>query len=338
MLLAVALMIGVGSTLAIPAGAMPWAVADKALDEAIASLEPLELLGLASSEASAEDAIYTRAYDIPFAPGQTARLYEHYTLDAFVRHPRRAILLLTTFTASSWEIPVEGYNAVAILARNDFFVYTLDPLGLGNSWRPDDGLRITFGENVTAARSALGFLRQLRHIPHVDLLGEGYGAAVATQLAADAGRVRSCIMTANVYKEQVAGPATDPNFIAMLLASPDGYIFIPPFIVDTLTVGAPPAAREYFAATQSTFFPVPSFTVTFVLPFFDPSVARVPGLIIHGENDPFPGPHDPQDLAADYGKKGAELVVIEDAGRGVRFEGPEGAAAFWAEVLDFLER
>ena len=150
-------------------------------------------------------------------------------------------------------------------------------------------------------------------------------------------RVRSVVLTDNLYRVQIGGPNDDPAFREFLLNDPDGYVFIPPEVVALFLVDSPPDVADYFASTQSGFLPVASFTVAFELPFYDPSVARVPGLVLQAENDLVSPPSDAADLAADYGTEGAELVILEGAMRGPRFGSPTSAAAYWQEVLDFLD-
>jgi pimeloyl-ACP methyl ester carboxylesterase len=71
------------------------------------------------------------------------------------------------------------------------------------------------------------------------------------------------------------------------------------------------------------------------LPYFDPGVAQVPGLVVHGAEDELQGPEDALDLAANLGPGGASLVSIPKAGHIPRVEA-DVRDAFWSEVLAFL--
>ena len=73
------------------------------------------------------------------------------------------------------------------------------------------------------------------------------------------------------------------------------------------------------------------------LPFFDPGVARVPGLLLFGENDALVGPGGVDNLALDYGTAGALLISHPEAGHAPRTGSPDVAAWFWENVFDFLD-
>ena len=49
-------------------------------------------------------------------------------------------------------------------------------------------------------RRVVDAIRRLRGVPDVDLLGEAEGGGVAAQLCADAERIRSCTLSAMLYK------------------------------------------------------------------------------------------------------------------------------------------
>lgn len=283
------------------------------------------------------DHVYTLTHDIPFGDGRTLRVYEHFTLSSWFRWPHRAVMMASTFTASGWNIPVDGYRAGEMLARQGFFAFSVDLVGYGDSFKPENGNDATFELQLEALAKAIRYIRFFRLVPKVDILGEGLGASLATQLAADAGRVRSVLLTDNLYRVQIGGPVSDPVFRDLLLNDPDGYIFIPPEVVSLFLADSPPAVADYFAADQSAFLPVASFTLAFELPFFDPSVARVPGLVLQAENDLVSPPSDAADLAADYGTDGAQLQILGGAMRGARFGSPANAASYWQAILEFLD-
>jgi pimeloyl-ACP methyl ester carboxylesterase len=175
-------------------------------------------------------------------------------------------------------------------------------------------------------------------VPRVDIIGAGYGGSLATQLAADPMRVRSVVMSAMLYDQLQGGPLTDPAFVALLENSPDGYFFVPGEGSAVFLTEAPQAVRDYVFATQGGFYPTLNFLVAAGdLPFFDPGVARVPGLILFGENDIVVGPNGVDNLALDYGTDGALLISRPDAGHAPRTGSPEIAAWFWENVFEFLD-
>ena len=290
-----------------------------------------------NADKSLLDRVFRIDHNVPIGPGQTLRLYEYFTIRSWLTWPRRAVFMPSSFKGSSWAAPVEGYNGAEIVARRGFFAFTVDFVGTGESYRPENGLDVTFQKHIDSQEIAIRYIRAIRWVPKVDILGEGYGASVATQLAADAHRVRSVVLVSNLYREQIGGPASDPSFIEFLLSIPDGYVYVPAETSAIFYQGSPPEFQAYFNATQADFFPVMSFLIAAELPFFDPGVARVPGKVIQGEFDNVAAPNDPFELANDYGLNGAELVILPGVGRSPRMETPEAAAAFWEEVFDFLD-
>ena len=282
------------------------------------------------------DWVYTVPHDVPLATGGAVRVYEHFTLRSFLRWPRRAVVAPSSFYATAWRIPVEGYDGAAILARRGFLIYTLDLVGYGDSFAPPNGNDADFPAQIDAVRTVASYVKARRHV-RPDILGEGYGASIAAELAAEPGLVRSVVLTDNLYRVQLGGPASDPAFRELLSNDPDGYIFVPPEAVSLFLVDSPQAVADYYVNTQAGLYPVPSFTVSFELPFYDPTDAQVPGLVVHSENDLVSPPSDAADLAADYGSGGAQLVILEGAFRGARFGAPSSAEAYWDAVLGFLD-
>ena len=98
-----------------------------------------------------------------------------------------------------------------------------------------------------------------------------------------------------------------------------------------------PEVQQYVLDSQPGIYPAHNFLVATQLPFFDPGVARAPGLVIYGSEDTVGGPADPYALAADYGRRGAELVIIEGGSHATRMDPPEIAEEFWDVVFDFID-
>lgn len=301
-----------------------------------------------SSEPGAEPAkgnqpfeqVYTLSHQVPVGEGRTLFVTEHFTLGSWLTWPHRAILFLSgsAFKGNHHSIPVEGYDGTVMAARRGFFAFTVDYLGVGESTRPADGLDASFEANQEAMQTLLRYIRFFRTVPKIDLVGAGYGGSLATQLAADATRVRSCVMSAMLYDVLAGGPLTDPLFVQALRSSPDGYFFVPGEGSAVFLTEAPQAVRDYVFATQGGFYPTLNFLIAAgQLPFFDPGVARVPGLVLFGDNDLVVGAGGVDRLAADYGTDGALLISRPDAGHAPRTGSPEIAAWYWDNVFAFLD-
>ncbi len=286
------------------------------------------------------DDVITLEHDIPLSGGRFMRVQEQFTLASWLRWPHRAVLMMSSsaFNRKTFTIPAEDYNGTEMLAQRGFFVFTVDYVGIGESFKPENGWDANRDVIIPDLKRFLRYIRFFRLVPKVDILGEGYGSTMAPALAADARRVRSLVMSSTVYKILGPfGPGTNPAFNAFVMGDEDGYIPIAGQDYLPFLLGAPAEVVDFHFETQAGEYPAPLFGVGDVLPIFDPGVARVPGKIIAGSADLVADPQDPFELAADYGTDGAEVVVLEGAGHAPRVESPETAAAYWAEVIDFLD-
>lgn len=281
---------------------------------------------------------FSLVHDVPIGPQRTIRVTETFTLSSWLRSPRKAALFLngSVFLGSSWHIPVEGYNGVEMAARRGMFVFTVDFLGSGMSYKPDNGLAADREANTEALRHVLKYIRYHRAVSKIDLVGDGYGGIIATRLAADASRVKSCVLLSMAYKDIVAGPLRSPELRAMLTNSADGYFSLPPETYAPFFAAAPPEVQVYILTTQPGSFPVPAIPLD-EPPFFDPGVARVPGLVISGAKDFVIGPDDGRKLALDYGTDGAKLLVHPEAGHVPRVESPDIVNWCWSQIFEFID-
>lgn len=286
------------------------------------------------------DWVFRLEHDVPIGGGRTLRVIESFTLRAWLQWPRRAIVLLngSAFNAEHYTIPVEGYDGVELAAREGLFAFSVDYIGVDESFTPANGLEASFEANLAAIERLVRYIRFFRLVPKVDLLGEGYGGALATQLAVDHRRIRSVSMSAMLYREALGGPLTDPAFVAFLQNSPNGYFPIDGAGALVFMDGAPQAAKDFVVATQTGIYPTLNFLVAAEgLPFFDPGVARVPGQVIWGPLDFITPLSEAAALAEDYGSNGAVLTVLDDAGHAPRTESPGNAARFWDAVFTFID-
>ncbi|MCP3998312.1 MAG: alpha/beta hydrolase [bacterium] len=309
-------------------------VADPAR-ELFALPEPLAAFaGESSPPEEILDSVVTLEHDVPIEDGETLRVRESFTLRSWIRRPKRAVLFITTtaVTASLWEIPDAAYNGPEMAARKGFFAYTVDYIGVGPNYRPSlDARDSTFERNLEALKAVVRYIRFSRAVPRVDLMGESWGGAHATQLAADPDRIRSCVMSSMAYK------ATNPMFLspefgALLESLPANFMPSDPDLIVQMTAGAPDPVKDYVRETQVGMrLTTQLWQFQKGLPHFDPSAAKVPGLVISGP----PEAADHRALAADYG--GAEYFEIGTAAHAPRLESPETVTAFWTKVFEFLE-
>ena len=287
------------------------------------------------------DRVHVRSYRVPYAPGRKLFVTEYFTLRSVLRRPARAAIFLTgpEFRGSFWGIPVTGYNGPEMAAQRGFFAFTFDYEGVGESHHPPDGSQINHLTEVAPVRRLIDLVRVFRRVQQVDLIGEGYGAEIASQLADEPERVRSVVMSVVVYKNfhPESPPLFTPGFEALLRNSPGGYW--QPFFYDlTLAFSPNQELRDYVMATQPGDYPTGPWLhyLDFDLPFIDAENAAVPGLVIAGQFDPFPAPGDMEELAADWGG-GGSLVVIPGSVHVPRIEAEPIAAQYFGALFDFID-
>lgn len=312
---------------------LTWKVTDSNESQAL-------LKSLNKNQESEISKIHTLEHQVPIGGGHYLHVTESFTLSSWLRGPRRAIIFLSSSVHKGhcWSIPVPGYSATEMAAERGMFAYTLDYIGVGESHVPKSGIEISVQSNVDAIRNVIKHIRCFRAIPKIDLVGEGYGGIVASQLASDEHRIRSCVMIAIPYKELAGGPATSAEHISRLSKVPNGFLPMQADEYDLFLDEAPPEVKNYIRETQPGPYPV-AFTLVVLQepPFFDPSTARAPGLLLCGAKDQVVGPNDPQELAADYGTSGAKLVISETAGHAPRVEGQKVAKWLWEQIFQFTE-
>jgi pimeloyl-ACP methyl ester carboxylesterase len=285
--------------------------------------------------------VHTISFHFPVAPGQTLHVTKYFTVKSLFRHPARAAIFLTgpAFRGNFWDIPVEGYSGPEMAARRGFFAYTLDYIGVGKSYLPEDGSEVNYLTQVAPVRKLIDFLRLAFDLDTVDLIGEAYGAEIAAELADEPQRVRSVTMSVVTYKNHDPGILGffSPAFQSFLLGQPDGYWFSD-FLALTLAHTTVQEVRDYVLETQPDFYPTgPGLQFwDLPLPIIDAPAALVPGLVILGEHDNFPAPGDPEELVADWGG-GATLVTIAGAHHVPRIEAPEIAAQYFEALFDFID-
>jgi alpha-beta hydrolase superfamily lysophospholipase len=288
------------------------------------------------------DEVHRVGHDIEVAPGRSIHAIETFTLRAFFRWPHRAMLMIPgpVTNAMYYNIDVPGYDGGRILAERGFFAWSADLEGAGLSSMPADGRVATMSRQVENLRVVIERMRATRFVPRVDILGESWGGSVAAELCDDASATRSCVMSSMIYRNASdIGNATfrSPEFRALLDSLPNGYLPTFPGFYLQFVDASPPDVQNFTFATQPGLYSVAPEYAVFDLPFFDPTRARVPGLIIRGENDPNQPLSDTRELARDYGTHGATLAVIPGAGHVPRVNAPPVNETFWTTVLDFVD-
>lgn len=258
--------------------------------------------------------------------------------------PSRGILFLGGYVTNrnAWNIEVDGYDAGQMAAEHGIHGFSVDYFGVGESWCPQDGGSVTPLDQVPPLVEVLKYLCDLRGLSQgIDLVAESIGTGVASNLAADRKMVRSVVLTTVMYKkisDLARAFMLSDERRAELEACARGYLETDADYYAMVTGNSPPQVASWIGSTQPGRYPTGFFLRMFAeLPYFDPSPALAPGLLLVGRDDMVPAQGDVESLARDFGESGASLHYIEGAGHMPRMEAPEVAARYWAEVFKFLK-
>ena len=271
---------------------------------------------------------------------------EKFSLRSWFARDRRAVLLLpgTIVKASFYDIDVDGYRFQSDLAKAGYFTFASEYEGSGESSYPDDGHSVTHRFLVDESRIVLEAVRFLRGIPRVDVLGESNGGAVASELCAEPS-ARTCVLSSMIYRTGTAfftSVFLDPAFVALIDGQPKGYMTVTQDMYFNIVPRSPaPVAADILLKQPGVYAVGPLLAPTHGLPWFDPTYARAPGLIIQGTLDDIATQSDGDDLRASYGSRAcghAELVRIDGGGHIPRIENPPIHAEYEKAVLDFLKK
>ncbi|HWL86013.1 MAG TPA: alpha/beta hydrolase [Polyangiaceae bacterium] len=290
------------------------------------------------------DQVYTLDHFVTVGPGRRVHLVEKFSLRSWFEPERRAILLLpgTIVKASFYDIDVDGYRFQSDLAKAGFFTFASEYEGSGQSTNPDDGHTVTHRFLVDESRTVMNAVRFLRGVPRVDVLGESNGGAVASELCAEP-TARTCVLSSMIYRTGTpffTSVFLDPAFVALIENQPKGYMAVTASMYFNIVPRSPaPVAADILAKQPGTYAVGPLLAPVNGLPWFDPTRARAPGLIIQGTLDDIATQSDADDLRAAYGSRGhghAKLVRIDGAGHTPRIENPPFNSQYENAVLDFL--
>lgn len=285
------------------------------------------------------DKVYRVEHDIDVASDRTIHATESFTLRSWLAFPHKGIMLIPgpVTNAAFFNIDADGYDSGAILGRDGYFSWNVDLEGAGKSSFPADGRVCDTQRGVDDLTPVVQLIREERWVPKVDLLGESWGGGIATELCA-LHSARSCVLSSMLYKNTTPFGASlflTPQFHAFLDSLTDGYFPTNGPFYFQFVAASPTDVQNYTFATQPGNYSTAPLYAPFSMPFFDPTNARVPGLIIYGDADPTVPLSDAQQLANEYGDNGAKLIVLSGAGHVPRVE-TAASATWWADVLDFL--
>jgi len=299
------------------------------------------------------DRIFTLDHFVPVGQGRKIHLTETFSVRSLLRWPHRAMVMIPSSGSNNefFNPPFEGYNGREIMARRGFFSFSADTEGMGESTFPADGFAVTYDRETEVFRTVLNYVRLVRLVPRVDVLGESLGGGIALQLCASATLTRSCTASSMIYRtgtdffNAVFG---SPEFRAFLLSSPNGYLTTNADTYFNIVAGATPEIADWVRTTQPGPYAVGQFIEDFNLPSYDPTHAAVPGLIIRGEFDQNVPLSDSIELANAYGSatgtppaqvaiSPAELVPIPNGTHIVRLDSPPRGTAYWNIVSNFVD-
>lgn len=293
------------------------------------------------------DRVWVIEHDVRVGRGRHVHVTERFTLRAWRAHPRRGVLLVpgTVVTGSFYELDVDGYRFASALAEHGLFTFAMDFEGSGGSSYPADGTTVTHELLVDETRAVLRAMRALRRVPRMDVLGESNGGGVAAELCADALRTRSCVMASMLYAQGTPffeAVFLDPGFLGFLTSQPNGYLDVGPPLYFNIVARSAPDVTAAILATQPGLYATGPLLEPTDLPFFDPTHARVPGLVIMGTEDDIATQEDGDALVLDYGSApgaggAASIVRIAGAGHIPRVEPAPVSEAHLDAVLEFLD-
>jgi hypothetical protein len=134
----------------------------------------------------------------------------------------------------------------------------------------------------------------------------------------------------------------DPAFVAFIDSQPNGYMNVTPDLYFNIAARSSPDVTAWILSTQpGTYAVEPLLAPARALPWFDPTHARVPGLIIQGTEDDVATQADNDVLASLYGSASgagghATVARIVGGGHVPRVEPSPVHDQFGSLVIDFL--
>jgi pimeloyl-ACP methyl ester carboxylesterase len=282
---------------------------------------------------------------IDVGEGVRIHVLERFSGRSVLRFPHRALLMLPATLAANtyFDAEVEGdpsFNALHQAASRGFFGFAMSYEGFGESSIPEDGKTVTAARILDHTGAVVEWIRTHRGVPQVDVFGTSIGAAIAiaiggTESPIDFRHINRVAIATNVYKTY--SPETQavfsPEFKALLLGLPGGYITTTTDNYTSIFAGMDPAALAWANATIPGTYPVGPLLGGFELPFFEAAPGRVPLLQFWGSESPTTPLADVEQLQNEYGGP-HELVVYDGAAHNPILEPVRHQ--FWDQVEAFF--
>jgi pimeloyl-ACP methyl ester carboxylesterase len=295
-----------------------------------------------------DDEIVRAEHSVTVGSGATLHVYEHHTDDAMRKHKRRAVLFLpaTIVTNIIWNADVPDapeYNALDRTAEEDYFAYTLDYEGYGQSSQPSNGADVTAERLLSDLGDVVEWIRREHGIKNVDLVGSSLGSSLAVALGGkrspiQRNHVGKVVLTAHVYKTVTPFAAQvllSPENKALLEAAPNGYVDTFAQMYGIILASADAAPAGYCFANCPGHYATGPTLSGFDLPVFDAKYGRAPLLQFWGDQDMITPPEDVEQFQDEYGGH-AELEVLEGGGHVPHWESVR--ETFWDKTFAFLDR
>jgi hypothetical protein len=260
------------------------------------------------------DQVYELHHFVRIDATRRVHVTETFTLRSWLTWPHRGVLLLpgTLSLGSFYNLDVDGYRFQDTLAQNGYFAFSVDYEGSGGSTYPANGYDVTHDFLVSENRRVVRFVRILRLIPRLDVLGESNGGSVAAELCDDARAIRSCVMSSMLYAEGTPffnAVFLDPGFVWFLSNQPEGYMNVGPELYFNIASRMSPEVQAATLSTQPGRYAMgPLVAPVGGIPWFDPR--RSAGLIIQGTEDNVATQNDADLLADAYGETGGGGGVV----------------------------
>ena len=317
---------------------------------------------------SSQDQVFKVNYDLPTVNGEHLAIREAFTVRSLSRHDRRVVALIpgTIGTTIQYDVPVEGFNALEILARAGYYAAAIELPGIGNSSHPSDG-RVTNNDyNWSRVRPVLAELALIHGVRRVDVFGEtGSGTGLVLLASRDRAITRTVSGAGLLYLEPgpVASVLLTQGWKSFLDSLPTGYFPTDFHFYDPFFTASDVAVRDYLQTNLPGFYPTglfyelfaarpggpgapdpdPTMPIVLAHALVDPAAGAVPALFIQGTADIVAVPGDSGSLARDYGTSGggrARYIAIPGGTHLVRLDaissGPD--SLFWNQLIDFLDR
>jgi pimeloyl-ACP methyl ester carboxylesterase len=277
--------------------------------------------------------------------GVQIHVIERFSGRSILRTPRRALLMLPATLAANNYFDAEvgddpSFNALHQAASRGFFGFAMSYEGFGESTLPQDGRSVTAERILDHTGAVVEWIRAHRLVPKVDVFGTSIGAGIAlaiggTESPIDYHHINRVAIATNVYKH--FSPATQatftPEFEALLLGLPGGYLTTTADTYVPIFAGMDPAALAWANANIPGTYPVGPVLEGFDLPFFEAAPGRAPLIQFWGSGSPTTPRSDVEQLQSEYGGP-HRLVVYEGAAHNPIFEPVRHQ--FWDNVEDFL--